>query len=71
VVFPHWPADIGPRRHSNALPADGSHHVGKGWNVSLTYSDVQYIPGTGSPFTDTAIFKTTGAVLHWKPVGRV
>lgn len=37
------------------------------WDVSATYSNVQYIPGINSTFTDTAIFNTVGAVLHWKP----
>jgi predicted porin len=31
------------------------------------YSNTQYIPGTHSSFTDTAIFNTVGAVLHYKP----
>lgn len=37
------------------------------WDVSATYSNVQYIPGIGSSFHETAIFNTAGAVLHWKP----
>lgn len=36
------------------------------WDISVTYSNVQYIPGINSEFTDTAIFNTVGAVLHWK-----
>jgi predicted porin len=36
------------------------------WDVSLSYSNVQYIPGTNSGFSNTAIFNTAGAVLHWK-----
>jgi predicted porin len=35
-------------------------------DISLSYSNVQYIPGNRSLFTDTAIFNTGGAVLHWK-----
>src|SRR5476651_734909 len=35
------------------------------WDVSATYSNVQYIPGIHSLFRDTAIFNTAGAVLHW------
>ncbi|WP_341318616.1 porin [Paraburkholderia sp. IMGN_8] len=38
------------------------------WDVTATYSNVQYIPGSGSKFHDTAIFNTGGAVLHWKPL---
>ncbi|MGV2290323.1 porin [Trinickia sp. YCB016] len=37
------------------------------WDVSATYTNVQYLPGTGSAFTNTAIFNTGGVVLHWKP----
>jgi predicted porin len=37
------------------------------WDVSVSYSNVQYVPGTGSSFTDTAVFNTGGAVLHFKP----
>ncbi|WP_347558103.1 porin [Robbsia sp. KACC 23696] len=35
------------------------------WDVSATYTNTQYIPGTASSFRDTAIFNTAGAVLHW------
>lgn len=38
------------------------------WDVSATVSNVQYIPGSGSKFSDIAIFNTGGAVLHWKPL---
>ncbi len=37
------------------------------WDVSVSYSNVQYIPGSGSSFRNTAIFNTAGAVLHFKP----
>ena len=36
------------------------------WDISVSYSNVQYIPGLGSGFSGTAIFNTGGAVLHWK-----
>ena len=36
------------------------------WDISVSYSNVQYIPGTLSAFRNTAIFNTAGAVLHWK-----
>ncbi|AOK26546.1 porin [Burkholderia ubonensis] len=36
------------------------------WDISVSYSNVQYIPGTNSFFHNTAIFNTGGAVLHWK-----
>ncbi|AJK50433.1 porin [Burkholderia plantarii] len=38
------------------------------WDVTASYSNVQYIPGSGSAFRDTAIFNTAGAVLHFRPV---
>ncbi|WP_414446743.1 porin [Burkholderia sp. 22PA0099] len=38
------------------------------WDVSVSYSNVQYIPGSNSTFRNTAIFNTAGAVLHFRPV---
>ena len=38
------------------------------WDVSATYSNVQYLPGIASGFTDKAIFNTGGVVLHYRPV---
>ncbi|RDU94744.1 porin [Trinickia dinghuensis] len=37
------------------------------FDITATYSNVQYIPGAGSAFRDLAIFNTGGIVLHWKP----
>jgi predicted porin len=37
------------------------------FDLTATYSNVQYIPGVGSGFRDTAIFNTGGVVLHYKP----
>ncbi|MDR5798112.1 porin [Caballeronia sp. LZ008] len=37
------------------------------WDISATYTNVQYIPGINSKFTDEAVFNTAGTVLHWKP----
>jgi predicted porin len=45
----------------------GGYTFNGAWDISATYSNVQYIPGIHSNFTDTAIFNTAGAVLHWKP----
>ncbi|QCP53351.1 porin [Trinickia violacea] len=45
----------------------GLYKFNSSWDVSATYSNVEYIPGTGSAFTNTAIFNTGGVVLHWKP----
>ncbi|WP_345817477.1 porin (plasmid) [Paraburkholderia sp. PREW-6R] len=36
-------------------------------DVTATYSNVQYIPGSGSSFRSEAIWNTGGIVLHWKP----
>ncbi|MFM0689504.1 porin [Paraburkholderia strydomiana] len=46
----------------------GGYTFNSAWDVTATYSNVQYIPGTGSKFHDTAIFNTGGLVLHWKPM---
>ncbi|MDR3099537.1 MAG: porin [Paraburkholderia sp.] len=37
------------------------------WDVSFSYSNVQYAAGTASLFHGTQIWNTAGAVLHWKP----
>lgn len=37
------------------------------FDITATYSNVQYIPGIGSSFRDQAIWNTGGIVLHWKP----
>ncbi|CAG4925465.1 porin [Paraburkholderia saeva] len=36
------------------------------WDISFSYSNVQYIPGIHSAFVNEAIFNTGGAVLHYK-----
>jgi len=38
------------------------------WDVSFSYSNVQYIPGVNSKFFNQATFNTAGAVLHFKPL---
>lgn len=45
----------------------GGYRFSDAWDVSASYSNVQYIPGTGSSFRNTAIFNTAGAVLHFHP----
>lgn len=45
----------------------GGYRFSSAWDVSASYSNVQYIAGVGSAFRDTAIFNTAGAVLHFKP----
>ncbi|MGF6753491.1 porin [Paraburkholderia sp. GAS42] len=46
----------------------GGYAFTKQWDVSFSYSNVQYIPGTNSKFHDQATFNTGGAVLHFKPI---
>jgi predicted porin len=46
---------------------DGTYVFNSSWDVSLSYSNVQYIPGIRSAFADTQIFNTGGVVVHWKP----
>ncbi|MCY0386181.1 porin [Robbsia sp. Bb-Pol-6] len=41
------------------------------WDVSFSYSNVQYVPGSNSLYHDLAIFNTAGAVLHWVATPRV
>ena len=50
---------------ATASRRDGRLPVHAGVDISVSYSNVQYIPGTLSAFRNTAIF-TAGAVLHWK-----
>jgi predicted porin len=35
-------------------------------DISVTYSNVQYVPGINSKFTDEAVFNTFGTVLHYR-----
>jgi predicted porin len=44
----------------------GSYAFSPAWGVSVSWSNVQYIPGAGSAFRDEAIFNTVGAVLHFR-----
>jgi len=36
------------------------------FDISASYSNVQYLPGIASAFHDKAIFNTGGIVVHWK-----
>ncbi len=49
------------------IAVTGGYRFSPAWDVSASYSNVQYIAGGGSAFHDTAIFNTAGAVLHFKP----
>jgi predicted porin len=44
----------------------GGYQFNSAWDISVTYTNVQYIPGVNSLFTDEAVFNTVGSVLHWK-----
>ena len=49
------------------IAVTGGYKFSPAWDVSVSYSNVQYIPGVNSTFRQTAIFNTLGAVLHFKP----
>jgi predicted porin len=46
----------------------GGYQFNSQWDVSASYSNVQYIAGPNSGFSTTAIFNTGGAVVHYRPV---
>ncbi|MEZ0605516.1 porin [Paraburkholderia sp. IW21] len=46
----------------------GGYAFSSQWDVSFSYSNVQYVPGVNSLFHSEAIFNTAGAVLHFKPL---
>ncbi|MFM0327277.1 porin [Caballeronia glebae] len=48
------------------LAVAGGYQFNSAWDISVTYTNVQYIPGVNSRFTDEAVFNTAGTVLHWK-----
>jgi predicted porin len=50
------------------VAATGGYAFNAQWDISVSYSNVQYIPGINSKFLNSAIFNTGGAVLHFKPV---
>lgn len=49
------------------LAVTGGYQFNSQWDVSASYSNVQYIAGPNSGFKTTAIFNTGGAVVHFKP----
>ena len=49
------------------LTAGGNYKFNPAWDLSLRYSNVQYIRGIGSAYRDTAVFNAVSMVLHWKP----
>ncbi|WP_321866572.1 porin [Paraburkholderia tropica] len=49
------------------LAVTGGYAFNSQWDISASYSNVQYIAGAGSKFFDTQIWNTGGVVLHYKP----
>jgi len=49
------------------IAVTGGYTFNQQWDVSASYSNVQYIAGVSSGF-NTAIFNTGGVVLHYRPV---
>lgn len=50
------------------IAVTGGYAFSSQWDVSFSYSNVQYIPGVNSKFFSQATFNTGGAVLHYKPL---
>lgn len=44
----------------------GGYTFSPNFDVSASYSNVQYLPGISSAFRNKAIFNTAGAVAHWR-----
>jgi len=49
------------------LVVEAAYVLTPSWDVSASYSNVQYAPGTNSFYHDEAVFNTAGAVVHWRP----
>jgi predicted porin len=49
------------------IAVTGGYQFTSQWDVSFSYSNVQYVPGINSKYHQLAIFNTGGAVLHFKP----
>ncbi|MBJ9698685.1 porin [Burkholderia cenocepacia] len=52
------------------IAVTGRHIFNPILDLSLSYSNVQYIPGANSAFRDTAVWNTAGAVLHYRASSR-
>jgi predicted porin len=52
----------------NRLAVTGGYAFNSQFDVSASYSNVQYVAGPNSSFHGTAIFNTGGIVLHYRPV---
>jgi hypothetical protein len=60
LVFP-------PAQAQNCFAVGLGYVFNSAWDISATYTNVQYIPGMLSKFADEQVFNTAGTVLHWKP----
>jgi fumarylacetoacetate (FAA) hydrolase family protein len=60
LVFP-------PAQAQNRFAVGLGYVFNSAWDISATYTNVQYIPGMLSKFSDEQVFNTAGTVLHWKP----
>jgi predicted porin len=48
------------------LAVEGAYTFTPAFDVSVVYSNVQYLPGIASAFHNKAIFNTGGVVAHWR-----
>jgi predicted porin len=53
-------------RAQQRIGVTGGWQFTQNFDVSFSYTNVQYLPGAGSGFTNEAVFNTAGAVVHWK-----
>lgn len=54
-------------RAQQRFAVGGGYTFNSQFDITATYSNVQYLPGIGSGFHDESIWNTGGIVLHWKP----
>ncbi|BFG76465.1 porin [Paraburkholderia terrae] len=54
-------------RAQQRFAVGGGYTFNSQFDITATYSNVQYIPGIGSGFHDLSIWNSGGIVLHWKP----
>ncbi len=47
---------------------NGGYAFNSQWDISASYSNVQYVAGPNSLFHNTQIWNTAGVVLHYKPL---
>ncbi|RAR48265.1 putative porin [Paraburkholderia unamae] len=47
------------------IAVTGAYAISSAFDMSFSYSNVQYVPGINSSFHDLAVFNTVGTVGHW------